>query len=373
MQALCNANIFDGTKTHRDHTVLIEDDRIIDVISQNEIPSVAEQLFFDEIMIAPAFIDLQIYGADNHLFSHSLNSDALKTTDNYCVKGGCSRFLITIATNTIDVFVKGMEVVYDFLQLQPTGLMGLHMEGPYINKAKRGAHLEHCIHEPTIDEVKMLLHKSKGVLKMMTVATEVCSNEVIELLQQQNIVLSAGHSNATYQQATTAFNKGIKTTTHLFNAMSPLQSRAPGMVGAVYNHPVICSSIVCDGIHVDYAAVSISKKIMGERLFLITDAVAAVNEGAYQHVFQKDRFILPDGTLSGSALTMIQAVNNCMDHAGISFEEALRMASLYPAQVMGIDDEHGKIEKGYKADLVFLNKRREVTRMMRDGKFIDAV
>lgn len=372
MKALCNATIFDGTKMHRDHAVLIEDDRIIDIISKNEIPSVAEQLFLDEILIAPAFIDVQIYGAGNHLFSHSLNSDALKAADNYCVKGGCSRFLITIATNTIDVFVKGMETVYEFLQ-QPTGLMGLHMEGPYINKQKRGAHLEHCIHEPTYDEVKMLLNKSQGFLKMMTVAPEVCSNEVMELLQQQNIVLSAGHSNATYQQATIAFNKGIKTATHLFNAMSPLQSREPGMVGAVYNHPSVYSSIVCDGIHVDYAAVSISKKIMEERLFLITDAVAAVTEGAYQHVFQKDRFVLPDGILSGSALTMIQAVNNCAEHAGISFEEALRMASLYPAQVMGLEHEFGKIKKGYKADLVFLNKKREIARLMRDGKFIDVV
>jgi N-acetylglucosamine-6-phosphate deacetylase len=373
MLALCNAVIFDGTKMKQDCAVLIENDGIVGLIPKNEIPSAAEQLLFTETVIAPAFIDLQIYGAGSHLFSNSLTEEALKTTDNYCVKGGCSRFLITIATNTMEVFVKGMEVVHDFLQQQQTGLMGVHMEGPYINKEKRGAHLEGCIHPPTPDEIKMLLNKSNGSLKMMTIAPEVCSDEVIELLQQQNIILSAGHSNATYQLATTAFDKGIKTATHLFNAMSPLQSREPGMVGAIYNHPSVCSSIVCDGIHVDYAAVSISKKIMKERLFLITDAVAAVREGAYQHIFQKDRFALPDGILSGSALTMIQAINNCVDHAGIPFEEALRMASLYPAQVMRLDHKLGKVEKGYKADLVFLNNKREVTKLMRDGKFIDAV
>jgi N-acetylglucosamine-6-phosphate deacetylase len=220
--------------------------------------------------------------------------------------------------------------------------------------------------------VQLLLQKSKGTLKMMTLAPEVCSDDVIDLLLQHKIVLSAGHSNATYQQATEAFDKGIANATHLFNAMSPLQGREPGMVGAICNHPSVRSSIICDGIHVDYASVCISKKIMQQRLFLITDAVGAVNEGLYSHVFQNDRFVLPDGTLSGSALTMIQAVRNCVEHAGIAFEEALRMASLYPAQVMGLDHQFGRIEKGYKADLVVLNENKQVTKLMRDGVFMNA-
>ncbi len=290
--------------------------------------------------------------------------------DDYCISGGCTRFLITMATNTIEKFLKGIEAVKAIQKKNKSGLLGLHMEGPYINPVKRGAHIESCVKQPTVDEIKLLIEKSEGVLKMITLAPEQCSDEVIQLLLDNNVLVSAGHSNATYQQATDCFNKGISTVTHLFNAMSQLQSREPGMVGAVYDHATVNSSIVCDGVHTDFTAVRISKNIMKERLFLITDAVTETTEGEYKHVFNKDRYTLPDGTLSGSALTMIKAVNNCINKVGIPFEEALRMASLYPAKVAGIDDQFGKIEKGYKADLVVLSKGREVKTVFRDGKIL---
>ena len=147
----------------------------------------------------------------------------------------------------------------------------------------------------------------KGVIKIVTLAPEQCDDAVLQLFLDSGIVVSAGHSNANYQQATAAFDKGITAATHLFNAMSPLQHREPGLVGAIYNHPAAMSSLVPDGIHVDFAAVRISKKIMAARLFMITDAVTATNGGDYPHVFKGDRYTMPDGTLSGSALTMIKA------------------------------------------------------------------
>jgi N-acetylglucosamine-6-phosphate deacetylase len=159
-----------------------------------------------------------------------------------------------------------------------------------------------------------------------------------------------------------AFNKGIPAATHLFNAMSPLQHREPGMVGAIMNHPFVLSSIVCDGIHVDYAAVHIAKKVLQQRLFFITDAVAETTSGEYQHLFRNDRYALPNGTLSGSALTMLQCVKNAVAHAGISLEEALRMASTYPAQLIA-DKKLGKIEKGYRADFVVFDNMLELQRV----------
>jgi N-acetylglucosamine-6-phosphate deacetylase len=149
--------------------------------------------------------------------------------------------------------------------------------------------------------------------------------------------------------------------------MSPLQGRELGMVGAIYDHATVYSSIVCDGFHTSFAAVRISKKMMQERLFLITDAVAETCEGAYQHLLKDDRYVLPDGTLSGSALTMIKAVNNCVNKAGIEFDEALRMASLYPARVANMM-QSAKIEAGYFADLVVLSKTHEVQSVFREGK-----
>ena len=195
---------------------------------------------------------------------------------------------------------------------------------------------------------------------MMTIAPEVCDEEIIKLLINNDIIVSAGHSNATYSEATKAFDLGIPTATHLFNAMSPFQSREPGLVGAVYNNNTIKSSIVPDGIHVDFVSLRISKKIMGDRLFFITDAVAETAIGEYQHVFKGDHYTLPNGTLSGSALTMMQAVKNVVQHAGIPLEEALRMASTYPAQLLKAPVPLGKIEAGYAAEFVAFNDALEV-------------
>src|SRR6185437_2130637 len=194
------------------------------------------------------------------------------------------------------------------------------------------------------------------------------SSDLIELLLRNGIVVSAGHSNATYGEATDGFYKGIPAATHLFNAMSPLQGRQPGMVGAIYDHNDVRTSVVCDGIHVDFASVRISKKILGERLFFITDAVAEVQYGEYVHVFRGDRYTLPDGTLSGSALTMLQAVRNGVEKTGIPLPEALRMASLYPAQLIGLQDRLGSICPGASADLILLDEQLNLLQVFAEGE-----
>ncbi|MFT3846081.1 MAG: N-acetylglucosamine-6-phosphate deacetylase [Lacibacter sp.] len=370
MIAFNNAVVFTGEQFIPDHAVLIENGLITDVVHSKDIPADADVHNINGKILAPAFLDLQIYGGNGKLFSYELNNESLIATDDYCAKGGCTRFLITMATNSLEKMLKGIEVVKSFQQTHQSGLLGLHLEGPYINAEKRGAHLKQYIHQPSVDEVQLLLDKADGVLKMMTVAPEQCSDEVLQLLADNGVVLSAGHTNATYQQATESFNKTITAATHLFNAMSPLQSRAPGVVGAVYDHTTVNSSVVCDGIHTDFAAISISKKIMHERLFLITDAVPEIQSGEYQHLFQGDRFVLPDGTLSGSALTMIKAVTNCIDKVGIDAAEAMRMASGYPARVIQKQNRFGKIEKGFKADLLVLSNGYQVEKVMRDGRFI---
>lgn len=357
--AFYNGAVFTGHETLNGKAVLTHNGVIEALVDETAIPANYERINLQQQLLAPAFIDLQIYGGNEFLFSQALSIEALQATYEYCRAGGATHFLITIATNTDAVFLKSLEVANQYLQQGGKGLAGVHLEGPYINPDKRGAHLLDCIKQPTSSEVAAFLQAGKGIIKMMTLAPEQCSVAIIKQLQDAGVVVSAGHSNASYEQATKSFEQ-ITTCTHLFNAMSPLQHRAPGMVGAIYNHATVCSSIVPDGIHVDFAVLSISKKIMQQRLFIITDAVAAVNEGGYQHVFQQDRYVLPNGTLSGSALTMLKGVQNCVQHAGIALEEALRMASLYPARVMGWQ-QLGKIEKGCKAQLVVLNNNIELT------------
>jgi N-acetylglucosamine-6-phosphate deacetylase len=270
----------------------------------------------------------------------------------------------TVATNTYEVIFKCIDAVRDYWKGGSKGALGLHVEGPWISYEQRGAHNPDWIFSPIMEQARELLEYGKGVIKIITLAPEVCSREVIELVQSYNVVISAGHSNATYRQATDVFNNsGIDTVTHLYNAMSPLHHRKPGLVGAVFDHPLVKAAIIPDGYHVDFAAVRIAKKILGERLFAITDAVTTTTEGWYQHQFEGDRYT-SNGILSGSALTMHKAVVNLVQQAGLKPEEALRMCSLYPARVIRESDEIALLKKDYPATMIVLDEDLNLVKLI---------
>lgn len=350
-QVFTNGTIYTGKEILTGSAILVDDGKITGFVYDTDIPDDYEVKDLKGNNIAPAMIDLQIYGGNGYLFSADPSIEAIEATYKYCLEGGATKFLLTMATNTKEVFSKGIAIAKEYLNNGGKGLPGLHLEGPWIHPEKRGAHLLECIHSPKMDEAKRLVDEAEGVVKMITLAPEMVDEEIVEFLQSNGIIISAGHTNATYPQAKKGLEK-INLCTHLFNAMSQFQSREPGMVGAIYDHPSVRSSVVADGIHVDFAAIRISKRILGERLFLITDAVSETAVGPYQHVFKNDRYTLPNGTLSGSSLTMMKAVKNCIDHIGVDIKEALRMGSLYPARVLGIDDKTGLIERGYEASFV---------------------
>jgi N-acetylglucosamine-6-phosphate deacetylase len=360
--------LFTGREMLAGQAVLTKDGKVIELVRIEDIP--ANYLIRDlgGYLLAPAFIDLQIYGGNGKLFSTELTTESLDAVYEYCLEGGCSQFMITMATNSIEKLLKGISIVKKYQATGGKGLLGLHLEGPYINPIKKGAHLEAFIKKPTMEEVGMLLQKGKGVIKMMTLAPEECDPAVIDLLMENKIIVSSGHSNASYEQGINGFFQGIPAATHLFNAMSTLQGREPGMVGAIYDHPDVVSSIVCDGIHVDFASVRISKKLMGSRLFFITDAVAEVQHGEYQHLFKGDRYVLRNGTLSGSSLTMLKAVQNGVEKVGIPLPEALRMAALYPANLMGLGKQWGSMASGTHADFVLLNEQLQLEQLIIDGE-----
>ncbi len=348
--------IHTGNRVLMDHAMLVDNDIITEILPWKSVPEGWPVQSFTDCLIAPAFIDLQLYGGNGKLFSHSLDIASLEATLEYCKAGGCSHFVITMATNSKENFNKGIETVSRYIEAGKKGLLGIHLEGPWINKAKKGAHIEGFITKPTRDEVLTLLEKGKGIIKMITLAPEECDNDIIDLLMDNGVLVSAGHSNASYSRASEVFAMGIPAATHLFNAMSPLQGREPGMVGAIYDDPNVMSSIICDGVHVDFTSVRISKKIMGERLFFITDAVTAINEGYYKHVFQGNRYTLPDGTLSGSCMTMMSTFKNAVLEVGISVEESIKMCSTYPAGLLK-DPVLGKIQVGQYADFIIINKK----------------
>lgn len=359
-QVLTNTTIYTGNDILTGCAILVDDGIITGFVYDSDIPDDYELKDLKGNNVAAAFIDLQIYGGNGFLFSADPSIEAIEATYKYCLSGGASKFLLTAATNTAEVFSKAITIVRQYLKEGGKGLPGLHLEGPWINPEKRGAHILEYIHKPTLDEAKKLMDEADGVVKMITLAPEIVDEDIIDYLQSNGIIVSAGHTNATYQQATKGFEK-INIVTHLFNAMSQFQSREPGMVGAIYDHPTVGCSLVADGVHVDYASIRISKKILGERLWLITDAVSETSAGPYQHVFKNDRYVMPNGTLSGSSLTMMKAVKNCVDHVGIEIQEALRMASLYPAKVLGIDDKTGRIQRGYEASFVVFDSELNIT------------
>lgn len=355
--------IFTGSQWLTQKEILVSNGVITDIIPATK-PGSESRLA--GLILAPAFIDIQIYGADGQLLAVFPVADSLHKLYAYCTQGGASHFQPTVATNSMQIFYQCIDAVRDYWKEGGKGCIGLHIEGPWINPLKKGAHQESFIHSPQTEEVTALLEYGKGVITMITLAPEVCSSQVIELIQSYGVIISAGHSNATYDEAYKAFDSGIPVATHLFNAMSPLLHRKPGMVGAIFNHPAVMASIVPDGFHVDFSAIRIAKKIMNQRLFVITDAVTETTEGPYHHHLKDDKYE-SDGILSGSALTMATSLQNLVNKVGIELAEALRMVSLYPAQAINRANNLGKIEIGYSADFVLLNDSMEVIQLTSNG------
>jgi N-acetylglucosamine-6-phosphate deacetylase len=361
--ALTNAKIFTGTETITGKALLIKDRKIEGIADPGSIPLDYEIIDCNGNYLSAGLIDLQIAGGGGYLFSANPTPEALKAITEAITGSGTTGFLIVIPTNTLDVYREVIRVVKE--NPHPS-ILGLHMEGPYISIFRRGAHIKEYIKLPGREEIEALIAEAGGVVKMLTVAPEVCNSEIIKLLNDNGIVVAAGHSNATFQEAVQGFNWGIKTATHLFNAMSQLHHRDPGLPGAVLESENVFASIIADGIHVNYSMISIVKKLMKERLFLISDAVEENLSDSYLHIRHEDRFTLPDGTLSGSILSMIKAVRNCVEKVGIPLEEAIRMASVYPAEVINISDR-GRIAPGCKADMIVFDGDYNIEHVFIEG------
>ena len=363
-KVLTNGTIYTGDNCITGKSIVIRDDHIEAILANRSVPKDAEIIDCQGNNISPGFIDLQIAGAGGYLFSSNLNGKALRAITESIVKSGTTGFLIVLPTNSPDVYPAAIKTIKEN---PDPAVLGLHLEGPFINPSRRGAHAVEYIKKPAKEEIDQLLNDAAGIVKMVTVAPELCTREIIEQISGYGIVVCAGHSNATFEEAMNGFSWGIKAVTHLFNAMSPMHHRDTGLPGAAFQSENILASIVADGIHVDYGMISIARRLLKEKLYLVSDAVEASSEAAVQHVRQNDSFTLPDGTLSGSALTMMKAVQNCVERVGIPVDETLRMASTYPAKLMNLKNI-GKIKPGFKADLVIFDKNFKVRIVIKEGK-----
>lgn len=361
--ALFVDKIFTGDSWLTNHAVIIENKSIKKIISTSSVPEGIEIKKFPDCIAAPALIDLQIYGAYNKLLAVYPEADSLYKLNDYCRSGGAAYCMPTVATNTTEVFFRCIDAIKDYWNKGGQGVLGLHVEGPWISPQKKGAHPEQFIYSPSLEQVKELLDYGKGVIKIITLAPEVCSDEIIQYILSRDIIISAGHSNATYQQAMHGFAQNIPVATHLYNAMSPLQHREPGLLGAIFDHSTVKASIIPDGHHVDFAAIRIAKQIMKERLFVITDAVTETDAGIYKHALVGEKYE-SNGILSGSALKLNKAVQNLVNYCNIDLAEALRMCSLYPAQVISRDNKLGKIQEGFDASITIFDSKLNVVEVL---------
>jgi len=365
MLAIKNCKFFANGLLVAGQNILIDGAKIVK-ISTEEIPGGYEIVDAEGSYLSPGFIDLQIYGSGKDLFSAYPTADTLKQMDLDLLTKGTTSFLACVATNTSEIVNQSIAAAKAYRN-EAKGFLGLHLEGPHINVKRRGAHIEKFICKASLDEVKRLLEYADGTVKMMTIAAELQDDEVINYLVDNHIVLSLGHSDANFEQATAAYDMGFKTTTHLFNAMPSIHHRSPNLPAAVFSHPKAMASIIADGCHVDFEIVKMSYKLLKERMFLITDAVTSCNIGPYQHQLLDDKFITPDGTLSGSNITMLQAVQNCVKYCDIPLVDALNLASRNPARLMGLDNKMGNLKVGNKADLVLLSENLELRKVFTEG------
>ncbi|RYY87801.1 MAG: N-acetylglucosamine-6-phosphate deacetylase [Chitinophagaceae bacterium] len=329
------ARIFDGTNWQQSMAVETEEGRIKRICPARELSADTLISDFSNCSIVPAFIDAQVYGAGGRLFSAYPDTESLRLLAEHSWEGGAAVVQPTVATNSPEVVRACIDAVREYWKQGGEGIGGLHLEGPWISAARKGAHIEAFIHAPSIEEVRELLTYGKGIIRTITLAPEECGIEVIELLQQEGIVLSAGHSNCIMEEAVQAFEKGVHTVTHLYNAMSPLHHRAPGLVGACFAHSEVHASIIPDGHHVNFAAVRIAHNNMRQRLFAITDAVTESSIGPYQHEWNTEGYYTSGGILSGSALTMDQAFRNLLRSVEIQETSALEMCGPTPARIFG--------------------------------------
>ncbi|MGF1741564.1 N-acetylglucosamine-6-phosphate deacetylase [Vibrio profundum] len=357
MYALTNCKIYTGREILRDHAVIINGNMIENICLLKDLPSNVQRVDLNGANLSPGFIDLQLNGCGGVMLNNDISVETLQTMHLANLRSGCTSFLPTLITSSDEDMKRAITVAREYQGRYLNQSLGLHLEGPYLNSAKKGIHSVDFIRQSAADMIDFIC-ANKDVVAKVTLAPECNDVQFIEQLKRAGIVVAIGHTNATYAEAKQSFNDGITFATHLFNAMTSISARDPGVVGAVYDTADVYAGIIADGFHVDYANIRIAHKMKGEKLVLVSDATAPAGAEIDSFLFvgktvyyRDGKCIDESGTLGGSALTMIEAVKNTVDHAGIALDEVLRMATLYPATAIGMQDELGRVQKGMVANL----------------------
>ncbi|WP_375058113.1 N-acetylglucosamine-6-phosphate deacetylase [Zobellella sp. DQSA1] len=378
MFALTHCILFDGERLHNDQAVVIEQDKIAAILPLAELADELPRHDLGGTLLSAGFIDLQLNGCGGVMFNDDISLATLDTMHRANLKSGTTSFLPTLITSPDADMQQAVAITREYMARYRHQVLGLHLEGPYTNIKRKGIHPERQIR--ALDEPMLaFLCQNADVIAKLTLAPECNNAGHIRRLAEAGILVSMGHTAASYDEAMAGFEAGVGFATHLYNAMTPtLSGREPGAVGAVYDHSQVCAGIIVDGHHVHYANVRLAHKVLGERLCLVTDATAAAGAGpdftrfdfCGATVYVRDGQCVDEhGTLGGSALTMMEGVRNLVEQVGLPLEEALRMASLYPARALGLDQKLGSVAVGKVANLVVFDAHYRVRATLANGHF----
>ncbi|WP_137170049.1 N-acetylglucosamine-6-phosphate deacetylase [Marinomonas sp. FW-1] len=328
-------------------------------------------------ILAPGFIDVHVNGGGGALFNHTPTIEALERMVAVHAQFGTVAMMPTLISDDYEIMSQAHQAVCQALKQNMAGILGMHYEGPYLNPIRKGVHNESKLRKPTEGKLATLLEVSRSGKLMVTLAPEQVPEGFIEWLVSEGAIVCVGHSAASYDQARQAVMSGARGFTHLFNAMTPLISREPGVVGAALQTdiPTWCG-LIADGHHVHPASMRVAIAAKGcEHMLLVTDAIQSVGSDEKEMPFlgkkvlrSEGKVTTEDGTLAGSDLDMATAVRNAVNLIGLSPTEALQMASLRPAEFLGIAGDFGRIKAGYRASLVGLSEDYFVKSTWIDGQ-----
>ncbi len=363
-KAIINCTIHTGEEIIKDGVIIIENGIIQSL--QKDVPESCELVDLDGANIAAGFIDIQLNGGGQFHFSKTPTEEAIQDMYESSLKYGTTHILPCLISSSHENILQGIEAVKNYQSKYNNGVLGMHLEGPFINPVKRGAHLAEYVRTPTNAELEEIIHYGKGIIKLITIAPECFTDEQIEMLVSSGIVVSAGHSNSTYKQAQHSFSKGIHLVTHLFNAMTQFGHREPGLVGAALENECVYTPIILDGSHCDYAAAKLAYKLKKDKLVLISDAlflgrkVKHFKWDGFQADLVDGFYRNEEGNLAGAAISMADAVRNVVRYLDVPVSEAIKMATCRVAACIKMDDKVGKIKAGFPAGFVKFSNGLEV-------------
>ncbi|NQT67280.1 MAG: N-acetylglucosamine-6-phosphate deacetylase [Actinobacteria bacterium] len=379
---ISNGTIITPFQLLEDNVISIEKGKIIAIENKENIAAPVETEVIDagNGFVVPGFIDIHVHGGGGSDIMDG-KYEAVKQIAATHSRFGTTAFLPTTMTMSKDKIIRSLKSIHEAF-IKGTGaaeILGINLEGPYINPEKKGAQKEKDIKRPSIEEFLEFNQASGNLIRLITVAPEMPGAiDLIRWLHKNGIIASVGHSNATYKQVQEGIKAGLTHVTHTFNAMRGLDHREPGVVGAALSSPKLILEMIADGIHLHPVAMKILIKIKEVgKIVLITDAMRAASkpEGTYNLGGQEVTVVngqarLKDGTLAGSVLTMNKAVCNMVDKVGVSLTEAIQMATINPARCLGVESKKGSLEPGKDADIVILNKKLKVELTMVKGRVV---